>query len=48
MKKLAITAIVALGVAAPTLASAMNDTIHNDTAAKIFAQLGAEAQGAEK
>ena len=48
MKKLAITAIIALGVAAPTLASAMTDTIHNDTAAKIFAQLAAEAKNGEQ
>ena len=45
MKNAIITAIVALGVAVPSLASAMErDTIHSDKAAKIFMQLADESR----
>ncbi len=39
MKKLAITTILALGVAAPALA----DSVHNETAQRIFDQIKAES-----
>ena len=46
MKKIALTAIVALGVAVPSLASAMdNGSLHSEKAQMIFAQIAAE-QGA--
>ncbi len=45
MKNVIITAIVALGVAVPSLASAMESkTIHSDKAAKIFMQLADESR----
>jgi len=46
MKKLALTAIIALGVAAPSLSFAMEkESLHSEKALKIFAQLAAESQG---
>lgn len=44
MKKLTLTAIVALGVALPSLAAAMEDqTLHSEKANAIFAQILAES-----
>ena len=48
MKNIVMTAIVALGVAVPSLASAMNDqSLHNDTAKKIFAQFAEESRDSD-
>ena len=48
MKKAAITALVALGIALPGLASAMdNASIHSEKAQMIFEQLAAEARNGE-
>ena len=45
MKNAILTAIVAFGVAVPSLASAMEaETIHSDKAAKIFMQLAEESR----
>ena len=45
MKNAILTAIVALGVAVPSLATAMEaETIHSDKAAKIFMQLADESR----
>ena len=45
MKNAILTAIVAFGVAVPSLASAMEtETIHSDKAAKIFLQLAEESR----
>ncbi|MDJ0826066.1 MAG: hypothetical protein QNJ16_11250 [Rhodobacter sp.] len=45
MKNLALTALLALGVAVPSIASAMDSqTLHNDRAAKIFAQFAEESR----
>ena len=45
MKKLAITTVVALGVAIPSLAAAMDSQkLHSDEARAIFEQLAEEAR----
>lgn len=46
MKNLIMTTIIALGVAAPTLSSAMEkESLHSEKALKIFEQLAAESRG---
>lgn len=45
MKNIALTTLIALGVALPSLASAMDSqTLHNDKAAAIFQQLADESR----
>ena len=46
MKSLVLTALVALGVALPSLASAMqHQSVHSEKAKKIFMQLAEESRG---
>jgi hypothetical protein len=46
MKKIALTALIALGVGLPSLAAADDSfDIHNDTAKRIFEQLANESRG---
>lgn len=47
MKKFATTLVIALGVAAPSIASAMTagQSVHSDEARVIFEKLAEEARG---